>query len=74
MSPKAKSKGRLAATKLKSRRPGKGKSRSKRAVATKKRAAKTRNQAAIAKARKKSAVGPSNKNCAHNGSRTIYGR
>ena len=61
MSPKAKSKGRLAATKLKSRRTGKGKSRSKRAVATKKGAAKTRNQAAIAKARKKSAVGPSNK-------------
>ncbi len=61
MSPKAKSKGRLAATKLKSRRTGKGKSRPKRLGATKKRAAKTRNQAAIAKARKKSAVGPSNK-------------
>lgn len=61
MSPKAKSKGRLAATKLKSRRTGKGKSRSKRVVTPKKRAAKTRNQAAIAKARKKSAVGPSNK-------------
>jgi hypothetical protein len=61
MSPKAKSKGRLAATKLKSRRTGKGKSRPKRLIATKKRPAKSRNQAAIAKARKKSAVGPSNK-------------
>jgi PspAA-like protein len=61
MSPKAKSKGRLAATKLKSRRKGKGKSRPKRVVSRRKGAIKTRNQTAIAKARKKSAVGPSNK-------------
>jgi hypothetical protein len=61
MSPKAKSKGRLAATKLKSRRTGKAKSRSKRVVSTRKAAIKTRNQTAIAKARKGSAVRPSNK-------------
>ncbi len=61
MSPKAKNKGRLAATKLKSRRTGRGKSRPKRLGATKKRGAKTRNQAAIAKATKKSSVASSNK-------------
>jgi hypothetical protein len=61
MSPKAKSKGRLAATKLKSRRTGRGKSRSKRVVSTRKGAIKTRNQTAIAKTRKRSAVRPSNK-------------
>jgi hypothetical protein len=61
MSPKAKSKGRLAATKLKSRRTGRGKSRSKRVVSTRKAAIKTRNQTAIAKTRKGSAVRPSNK-------------
>lgn len=62
MSPKAKSKGRLAATKLKSRRTGKGKSRSKRVVSTRKATIKTRNKkTAIAKARKRSAVAPSNK-------------
>jgi hypothetical protein len=61
MSPKAKSKGRLAATKLKSRRTGKGKSRSKRVVSTRKVPVKTRTKIAIAKARKRSAVAPSNK-------------
>jgi hypothetical protein len=62
MSPKAKSKGRLAATKLKSRRTGKGKSRSKRVVSTRKATIETRNKkTAIAKARKRSAVAPSNK-------------
>ena len=62
MSPKAKSKGRLAATKLKSRRTGKGKSRSKRLVSTRKATIKTRNKkTAIAKARKRSAIAPSNK-------------
>jgi glycerol-3-phosphate cytidylyltransferase-like family protein len=62
MSPKAKSKGRLAATKLKSRRTGKGKSRSKRVVSTRKETIKTRNKkTAIAKARKRSAIAPSNK-------------
>ena len=63
MSPKAKSKGRLAATKLKSRRTGKGKSRSKRLVSRGRKATiKTRSKAtAIAKAKKRSAVAPSNK-------------
>jgi len=63
MSPKAKSKGRLAATKLKSRRTGKGKSRSKRVVSRRRKATiKTRNKkTAIAKARKRSAIAPSNK-------------
>jgi len=61
MSPKAKSKGRLAASKLKSRRSGKGKSPSKRVESTRKAAVKTRNKTAIAKARKRGAVAPSNK-------------
>jgi hypothetical protein len=61
MSPKAKSKGRLAATKLKPKRTGKGKSRSKRVVTTRKTAIKARKKAAIAKARKRGAVAPSNK-------------
>jgi hypothetical protein len=61
MSPKAKSKGRSATAKLKSRRTGKGKSSSKRVVSTRKAALKTRKKAAIAKARKKSPVAPSNK-------------
>jgi hypothetical protein len=63
MSPKVKSKGRSAATKLKSRGTGRGKSRSKRVMPTRKGATKTktRNKAAIAKARKKGAVTPSNK-------------
>ncbi len=61
MSPKVKSKGRSAATKLKSRRTGRGKSRSKRVMPTRKGATKTRNKAAIAKARKRGAVAPSNK-------------
>ena len=56
-----KSKGRSAATKLKSRRTGRGKSRSKRVMPTRKGATKTRNKAAIAKAKKKGAVTPSNK-------------
>src|ERR671912_776824 len=61
MSPKAKGKGRVATSKLKSRRTGKGKSPSKRVVSTRKPSAKTRNKAAIAKARKRGAVAPSNK-------------
>lgn len=61
MSPKPKSKGRLAATKLKPKRTGKGKSRSKRVVTTRKTAIKARKKAAIAKARKRGAVTPSNK-------------
>lgn len=62
MSPKAKSKGRLAATKLKSRRTGKGKSPSKKVVSARRKATiKTRKKTAIAKAKKKSAVAPSNK-------------
>ena len=55
MSPKAKSKGRLAATKLKSRRTGKGKSRSKRVVSTRKATIKTRNKKTAI------AIAPSNK-------------
>ncbi len=61
MSPKTKSKGRSAATKLKPRRARKGKSRSKRVVSTRKAAIKTRKKTEIAKAKKKSAVAPSNK-------------
>ncbi len=61
MSPKVKSKGRSAATKLKSRRSGRGKSRPKRAMPTRKGTTRTRNKTAIAKAKKKSAVVPSNK-------------
>jgi hypothetical protein len=61
MSPKPKSKGRLAAAKLKPKRTGKGKSRSKRVVTTRKTAIKARKKAAIAKARKRGAVAPSNK-------------
>jgi hypothetical protein len=62
MKPKVKSRGRLAASKLKSRRTEKGKSASsKKAVSTRKAAVKTRNKTAIAKARKGSAAGPSNK-------------
>jgi hypothetical protein len=61
MSPKAKSKGRLSATKLKSRRTGKSKSRSKRVVSSRKATIKTRKKTAIAKARKRSAVAPSKK-------------
>jgi hypothetical protein len=53
----------LAPTKLKSRRTGKGKSRSKRVVSRRRKATiKTRNKkTAIAKARKRSAIAPSNK-------------
>ena len=60
MNPKAKSKGRLAASKLKSRR-GKGKSPSKKVASKRKAAAKTRNKTAIAKASKRSPIAPSNK-------------
>jgi hypothetical protein len=61
MSPKTKSKGRLAATRLKSRRTGKGKSRSRRVMTTRKAITKTRKKTAIAKATKRSTVAPSNK-------------
>jgi hypothetical protein len=61
MSPKAKTKGRLAATRLKSRRTGKGKSRSKRVITTRKVTTKTRSKTAIAKAGKRSAKAPTNK-------------
>ncbi len=61
MSPKTKTKGRLAATRLKSRRTGKGKSRSKRVITTRKATTKTRSKTAIAKARKRSAKAPTNK-------------
>jgi len=61
MNPKAKSKGRLAESKLKSRRTGKGKSPSKKVASKRKAAVKTRNKTAIAKARKRSPIAPSNK-------------
>ena len=61
MSPKVKNKGRLAATKLKSRRAGKGKPRSKKVVSKHKVAVKTHKKAAIAKARTRSAAAPRNK-------------
>ncbi len=64
MSRKAKSKGRLAATKRWLSRGVKGRSRPKKVVSTRRKATmkKTRNKAAIAKARKKrSAVAPSNR-------------
>src|SRR3712207_5050673 len=61
MSPKVKSKGRSAATKLKSRRTGRSKSRSKRAMPTRKGGAKTRNKTAVAKTTKRTAPAPSNK-------------
>ncbi|MDQ4067146.1 MAG: hypothetical protein M3114_06125 [Thermoproteota archaeon] len=61
MSPKVKSKGRLASTKLKSRRTGKSKPRSKKVVSRHKVAVKTHKKAAIAKARTRSAAAPRNK-------------
>jgi hypothetical protein len=61
MSPKAKSKSRSGASKLKSRRTVKGKSHSKKLVSTRKAAVKTRKKTAIAKTRIKSSAPPSNK-------------
>ena len=60
MSRKAKSKGKLAATKLKSRRTAKGKTRPKKAVSARRSGVKSRGKTAIAKA-KKSSVMPSGK-------------
>jgi hypothetical protein len=61
MSPKAKTKRRLAATKLKSRRTGKGKSPAKKVMSTRKVAVKTRKKAAIAKSRTRTPAAPRNK-------------
>ena len=61
MSPKAKSKSRSAASKLRSRRTVKGKSHSKKAASTRKEAVKTRKRTAIAKTRIKHSAPPSNK-------------
>jgi hypothetical protein len=61
MNPKAKSKGKLAASKLKSRRTGKGKSPAKRGASKRKAVVKASNKTAIAKARKRSPIAPSNK-------------
>jgi hypothetical protein len=61
MSPKAKSKSRSGASKLKSRRTVKGKSHSKKLVSTRKAAVKTRKKTAIAKTRKKGSGPSSNK-------------
>ena len=60
MSRKAKSKGKLAATKLKSRRTAKGKTRPKKAASARRAGVKTRGKTAIAKANKRSVM-PSGK-------------
>ncbi|HEV3432360.1 MAG TPA: hypothetical protein VG098_00020 [Nitrososphaera sp.] len=59
MSRKAKSKGRLAAAKLKPRRTAKGKSRPKKAVSTRRAGVKRSNKTAIAKAKKRTTTTPS---------------
>jgi hypothetical protein len=56
MSRKAKSKGRSAATKLKSRRTTKGKSRPKKAVSARRAGAKSRSKTAIAKSKKRGSM------------------
>jgi hypothetical protein len=62
MSPKTKSKSRLAATKLKPKRSGKGKPSSKKVVSTRGRKTKKNvKRATIAKAKKRTPVGSSNK-------------
>ena len=60
MSRKTKSKGKLAATKLKSRRTAKGKTRPKKAVSARRAGVKSRGKIAIAKAKKRSVM-PSGK-------------
>ena len=60
MSRKAKSKGRSASTKLKSRRTAKGKTRPKKAVSARRAGVKSRSKTAIAKAKKRSVM-PSGK-------------
>ncbi len=60
MSRKAKSKGKLAATKLKSRRTAKGKTRPKKAVSARRTGVKSHGKTAIAKAKKRSVM-PSGK-------------
>ena len=60
MSRKTKSKGKLAATKLKSRRTAKGKTRPKKAVSARRAGVKSRGKTAIAKAKKRSVM-PSGK-------------
>jgi hypothetical protein len=61
MSPKAKSKSRSPASKLRSRRTVKGKSRSKKAASTRKAAVRTPKRTAIAKSRTRVSASPSNK-------------
>lgn len=62
MKPKVKSRGRVATSKLKSRRTSKGKYPSKRVLtSTRKASGKTHKKTAIAKAKKRSAPAPSNK-------------
>jgi hypothetical protein len=61
MSPKAKSKSRSGASKLRSKRTVKGKSASKKVASTRKAAVKTRKKTAIAKTRAKVSASPSNK-------------
>jgi hypothetical protein len=61
MSRKAKSKGKLAATKLKSRRTAKGKTRPKKAVSSRRAGVKRRTRKTIAKAQKRVATPTGNK-------------
>jgi len=61
MSRKVKSKGRIAATKLKSRRTAKGKPRSKNTKSTRRASVKRHNTRTIAKAEKRSASHSANK-------------
>ncbi len=61
MSRKAKSKGRSASTKLKSRRTAKGKTRPKKAVSARRAGVKSRSKTAIAKAKKRSVMPSGNK-------------
>ncbi|HJU34650.1 MAG TPA: hypothetical protein VJ695_05980 [Nitrososphaera sp.] len=61
MRAKTKSKGRSAATKLKSSRTGKAKSRSKKAVSTRRAGGKRRSRTTVAKAEKKTAAPSGNK-------------
>ncbi len=61
MSRKPKSKGRLAATKLKSRRTGKGKARPKKAVSARRAGVKRPKKTTIAKAKRRSTMASGNK-------------
>ncbi|MDQ3848509.1 MAG: hypothetical protein M3261_06100 [Thermoproteota archaeon] len=61
MSPKTKSNSRSAATKLKSKRAGKGKASSKKVMSTRGGKKKGSKRAAVARAKKRTPLGPGNK-------------